>query len=117
MENERLDSIENQIANFYGNLQEILFRQAVVIGFIDFKGLSKSPGYKAYYRTATRFLGKDPNRDVSFAVVTDPRTASEEFGIYSFPAATLSMWNETLVSWKFSWPGKHIFPGEIKIGH
>ncbi|XP_043282254.1 thioredoxin domain-containing protein 11 [Venturia canescens] len=77
--------------------QLLVESDAVVVGFIDFKGLSISPGYKEFYRTATRFLGRDPNRDVTFALVTDVQTASKEFGIYNFPSAILSMWNETLI--------------------
>ena len=71
--------------------------QAVVVGFFNFSGLSKSPGYKEFYQSAIRSLEKDPNQEVIYAVVTDPRTAESNYGVVTFPHARLFMWNESLV--------------------
>lgn len=70
-----------------------------MVGFFEFKGLTVSPGYKEFYKTAIRALEKDPNRDTAFAVVTDPQTASQNFYIDYTPAIVLYLWNESLVSY------------------
>lgn len=69
-----------------------------MVGFFEFEGLTVSPGYKEFYKTAIRALERDPNRDTAFAVVTDQRTASKEFYIDYVPSIVLYLWNESLVS-------------------
>ncbi|KAJ8665286.1 hypothetical protein QAD02_006948 [Eretmocerus hayati] len=77
-------------------LMEVLTTyDAVMIGYFKFSGLSKSPGYKEFYKTALKSLEKDPNGETAFAVVTSPHLAKEH-NVEHFPSASLLMWNETL---------------------
>ncbi|KAH0546366.1 thioredoxin domain-containing protein 11 [Cotesia glomerata] len=75
----------------------LLSHESVMVGFFEFKGLTVSPGYKEFYKTAIRALEKDPNRDTAFAVVTDPQTAFKNFYIEYTPAIVLYLWNESLI--------------------
>lgn len=67
-----------------------------MIGYFNFNGLPKSPGYREFYRTALRTLEKDPNGETAFAVITSLAIARQHRVEY-FPSASLLMWNETLV--------------------
>ncbi|XP_057319444.1 thioredoxin domain-containing protein 11 [Microplitis mediator] len=79
-------------------LMELLLKhESVMVGFFEFEGLTVSPGYKEFYKTAIRALERDPNRDTAFAVVTDQHTASKEFYIEYVPAIVLYLWNESLI--------------------
>jgi hypothetical protein len=70
--------------------------QAVVVGYFNFAGIAGSPGYYSFYTAALRFLEKDPQREIGFAVVTDKETGGQ-MGIDFTPALRIYMWNETLV--------------------
>ncbi|XP_015111249.1 thioredoxin domain-containing protein 11 [Diachasma alloeum] len=70
--------------------------ELVLVGFFNFTGLPSSPGYQDFYKLSLRFLEKDPNREIKFAVVTSPG-ASAGFSISSFPSASLHLWNESLI--------------------
>ncbi|KAF7993076.1 hypothetical protein HCN44_005857 [Aphidius gifuensis] len=75
----------------------LLESESVFVGFIDFNGLSTSPGYREFYKTAIKTLEKDPNRDTIFAIVTDKQTSIREFNIEQFPSGCLYLWNESLI--------------------
>ena len=96
--------VSTRIANAFthnmfkvNNVSPYFFQQAVMIGYFNFMGLRKSPGYREYYRAALRTLEKDPNGEIAFVAITSPQTAKEH-GVVQFPAASLLMWNETLVT-------------------
>lgn len=71
-----------------------------MIGYFNFFGLKKSPGYNEFYKTALRSLERDPNGEIAFVVITSPELANFH-GVTQFPAASLLMWNETLVIFLF----------------
>lgn len=71
-----------------------------MIGYFKFSGLRKTPGYQQFYRAALQILEKDPNGEVAFVAITNPKTA-EHHGVVQFPSASLLMWNETLVYFFF----------------
>lgn len=73
------------------------FFQAVVIGCFNFSGVSKTPGYREFYKSATSSLEKYPNREVIFAALISPSDAESRYSVYQYPSATLLMWNESLV--------------------
>ncbi|XP_015608172.1 thioredoxin domain-containing protein 11 isoform X2 [Cephus cinctus] len=68
---------------------------AVIVGYFNFTGVAKSPGYIEFYKTAIRHLEKDPNREIIFAAITDPVTAQADYDVTQFPSATLFMWSES----------------------
>ncbi|XP_014234025.1 thioredoxin domain-containing protein 11 [Trichogramma pretiosum] len=68
---------------------------AVMIGYFRFDGISRSPGYREFYRAALRNLERDPNGEVAFVAVIN-KDLIEDHGVMKFPSASLLMWNETL---------------------
>lgn len=74
------------------------YLQAVVVGYFNFTRLDKMPGYREFYKAATRSLERDPNRELVFAIVTSALSSELNYGVYKFPSASLLMWNESLVS-------------------
>lgn len=73
----------------------------MVVGYFDFNGITRSPGYKEFYKCALQSLRRDPNRELAFAVVTDKGTAERDYGVVKQPSASLLMWNESLVIFYF----------------
>ncbi|XP_011502270.1 PREDICTED: thioredoxin domain-containing protein 11 [Ceratosolen solmsi marchali] len=93
-----IHSFMNPITRITSNVQlmELLKSyDAVMIGYFNFAGLTKTPGYREFYRTALRTLERDPNGEIVFVAITSPNTAKKH-GITHFPSASLLMWNETL---------------------
>lgn len=70
--------------------------QAVMIGYLDFAGSPRRSGYREFHRAALRSLERDPNGEIAFVAVTNPRVARDH-GVTSMPSASLLLWNETLV--------------------
>ncbi|CAK9802194.1 Thioredoxin domain-containing protein 11 [Anthophora plagiata] len=78
-------------------LTELLVNyDAVVIGYFNFTGLDKTPGYKEFYKASIRALEEDPNREVVFAIVTSALSSERDYNIYKFPSANLYMWSGSL---------------------
>ncbi|XP_033213679.1 thioredoxin domain-containing protein 11 [Belonocnema kinseyi] len=102
-----LDAVMSPIVRITNNQQLVnllLENDAVVVGFFNFTGVAKSPGYKEFYQAAIRSLERDPNREIIYAAVTDPKTAESNYGVVTFPHARLFLWNESL-----SWPESQIW--------
>ena len=66
------------------------------MGYFNFMGLQKSPGYREFYKAALRSLEKDPNGEIIFCAITS-KSISKDHGVTQLPSASLLMWNETLV--------------------
>lgn len=68
-----------------------------MIGYFNFTGLENGPGYNTFYKTAVKSLGRDPNRELAFAAVTDALSGESDYRVTEFPSARLLLWNESLV--------------------
>ncbi|XP_051156693.1 thioredoxin domain-containing protein 11 [Leptopilina boulardi] len=94
-----LDSVMKPIIRITDKIQLdnlLLEKDAVVLGFFNFTGVSKSPGYKEFYLAAVRSLERDPNQEIIYAAITDPKIAELNYSVVRFPHAKLFMWNESI---------------------
>lgn len=71
-------------------------KDAVVLGFFNFTGVANSPGYKEFYLASLRSLERDPNQEIIYAAITDPKVAELNYSVVKFPHARLLMWNESI---------------------
>lgn len=67
---------------------------AVVVAFVDV--LVNRSHYSNFYKTAVKWIEKDPNQEVVFGVVTGD--AMRQFGVEESPIVRMYLWNDTLVS-------------------
>ncbi|XP_058448387.1 thioredoxin domain-containing protein 11 [Malaya genurostris] len=88
-------------------------KDAVVVAFLDIDETPKL--YSRFYKTAMKWLEKDPFQEVAFGIVTGESTNA--FGIDEIPSIRLYLWNETMEfsgnnSWTTleltTWISKHI---------
>lgn len=86
-------------------LELMASKDALIVGFID---LEAHPlHYRSFYRSALKFLEKDPFNEIGFAVVTGETALS--FGVDTVPAIRAYLWNETLEYFgNATWSSKEI---------
>lgn len=70
-------------------------RDAVVVSFVDL--LVHRSFFSTFYKTAVKWIEKDPNQEVVFGVVTGDH-AMKHFGVDDTPVIRMYLWNDTVVS-------------------
>lgn len=70
---------------------------AVVVAFVDL--LVHRSFFSSFYRTAVKWIEKDPNQEIVFGVVTGD--TMRRFGVESAPVVRMYLWNDTVVRWGF----------------
>lgn len=74
---------------------------AVVVSFVDL--LVHRSYFSNFYKTAVKWIEKDPNQEVVFGVVTGD--ARKQFGVEATPVVRMYLWNDTVVSkFYFAYP-------------
>lgn len=79
----------------------VLLFQGVVTGYFNFSD-AQPQGFYSFYVASLKYLEYDVHRSTRFAVITNPRAASD-LGISELTAPSmpydirLHLWNETLV--------------------
>lgn len=67
---------------------------AIVVSFVDL--LVHRSYFTNFYKTAVKWIEKDPNQEVVFGVVTGD--AMKQFGVEGKPVVRMYLWNDTIVS-------------------
>lgn len=67
---------------------------AVVVSFVDL--LVDRSYFSNFYKTAVKWIEKDPNQEVVFGIVTGD--ARKQFGVEATPVVRMYLWNDTVVS-------------------
>lgn len=67
---------------------------AVIVSFVDL--VVHRSYFSNFYKTAVKWIEKDPNQEVLFGVVTGE--AMKQFGVDSTPVVRMYLWNDTVVS-------------------
>lgn len=75
-------------------LTEMATHDAVVVAFVNL--LVHRGYYSTFYKTAVKWVEKDPNQEVLFGVVTGD--TMKQFGVESTPVVRMYLWNDTIVS-------------------
>lgn len=73
-------------------LEQITSRNAVVVGFMDVQKHLRQ--YQSFYRSALKFLERDPFDEIGFSIVTGE--SASNFGVTITPTVRAYMWNETI---------------------
>lgn len=86
-------------------LEMMTARDSVIVAFIDLQAHPRH--YNVFYRTALKFLERDPFNEIGFGIVVGE--SSTEFGVEKVPAIRAYLWNETVeYSGNFTWTSREL---------